>query len=224
MDIGKPLVEYGPVDITELREKMLGQPKEFWEIDRASRVKLAGDRPGNAVYFYNDKPSFISRPTVLEAQSGFVSVLRYANRPLFDEIQKLIDKQIKPKFSNCDVMRVQLAELPPGSEIEPHVDKHILARIHRLHIPIATHEGVKFIIAGQTFFLQEGRLYDLNNVVKHSVENKSNLMRVHLMIDMLPHLVAQARYYDTDASMKSAFEAWLGSQPPRPSAGTRPDE
>ena len=42
MDIGKPLIEYGAVDITELRQKMLGQPKEFWEIDRASRVKLAG--------------------------------------------------------------------------------------------------------------------------------------------------------------------------------------
>lgn len=101
-------------------------------------------------------------------------------------------------------MRVQLAELPPGAVITPHRDIGILSLIHRMHVPLVTHEQVSFIINGQRFFLAEGNLYDLNNAVVHSVENKSDVMRVHLMIDMLPHMVARARYFDTREEMIAA--------------------
>lgn len=224
MDIGKPLVEYGAVEISELRESMLEQSNDFWTIDRASRVKLAGDRPGNAVFFYHDGPPSVRRGTLHEARAGQVSVLRYAGRPLYSEIQELIDNKIKYCFPDCDVMRVQLAELPPGQIIEPHTDVGILNLIHRLHVPIVTHPGVKFIIAGQSFFLEEGKLYDLNNAVEHSVENRSDVMRVHLMIDVLPHSVARARYYDTEEAMASAVDAWIASQQQlRTAASSRPD-
>ncbi|HSB97458.1 MAG TPA: aspartyl/asparaginyl beta-hydroxylase domain-containing protein [Spongiibacteraceae bacterium] len=180
-------------------------PTEFWESDRASRVKLAGDRPGNAVFFYNDEPPCVKRPTHAEATSGFVSVLRYADRPLFAEIQTLIETRIMSCFPGCDVLRVQLAELPPGGIIKPHRDIGILALIHRLHIPIVTHKRVSFTVAGQPFFLTEGTLYDLNNTAIHSVENNSHIMRIHLLVDMMPHSVARARYYDTEESMAAAL-------------------
>jgi hypothetical protein len=204
MDLGKPIVEHGTADIAQLREKMLQQPTAFWEIDRKSRTKLAGDRPGNAVFFYNDLPPCVERLPLIEARSGFVNVLHYVSRPLFAEIQTLIKTKIIPLFPNCDVLRVQLAELPPGQAIKPHYDRGILALIHRLHVPIVSHPQVKFVIAGQSFFLEEGMLYDLNNVVVHSVENNSDVMRIHLMVDMLPHSVARARYHNTEESMMSA--------------------
>jgi len=205
MDLPEPLVKYGPVPITALRQRMLEQPADFWTVDRASRVMLAGDRPGNAVFFYNDMPAATARPVLAEAKSsGVINVLRYADRPLFAEIQALIDDKLRPLFPNCDVMRVQLAELPPGEVIKPHRDLNILSLIHRMHVPIVTHPMVKFIIAGKTFFLAEGELYDLNNAVVHSVENQSTVMRVHLMIDMLPHSVARARYFDDEATMLAA--------------------
>lgn len=210
MDLRKPLVTYHQTNIDELRTKMLQLPDDFWEIDRASRVKLAGNRPGNAVFFYNDLPPGVDRAPLLEAKLGFVSVLRYSDRPLFAEIQSLIEKEIIPVVPNCDVMRVQLAELPPGGVILPHRDVGILAAIHRLHIPIITHKDVSFIIEGERFFLEEGVLYDLNNAVVHSVENKSDVNRFHLLVDMLPHSVAKARYYDDANKMitiTSIFQA-----------------
>ena len=207
MNLGRPLIEYSPTDITELRRQMLQQPASFWLIDRETRVKLAGDRPGNAVFFYNDMPGFVRRSLMNEVKSGFVNVIRSPQRPLFGEIERLIARDVKPHFSNCDVMRIQLAELPPGQIIAPHYDAGILALIHRLHIPLVTHPAVKFIISGKTFYLKEGVLYDLNNVVTHSVENNSDVMRIHILIDMLPHSVARARYHDTEESMLAAIAA-----------------
>jgi hypothetical protein len=207
MDIGEPLNKYGATKISELREKVLLQPGSFWEVDQLNRAALAGDRAGTAVFFYNDMPACVDRGTLQEAKSGYVNVLRYADRPLFAEIQQLVDAEIKPHFAKCDIMRVQLAELPPGGIITPHRDVNILAAVHRLHVPLVTHKGVKFIIAGQNFFLEEGILYDLNNVVLHSVENKSGIMRIHLLVDMIPHSIARAHYHDTEKAMVSAVAA-----------------
>ena len=208
MDLGKPLAEYGTASITDLREKILLQPQSFWESDRANRVSLAGNRPGNAVFFYNDTPMCVQRNAMREAKSGYVNVLRYTDRPLFAEIENLLEVDIKPSFPACDVMRVQIAELPPGDVITPHRDIGILAMIHRLHVPLITHKNVKFIIGRESYFLEEGRLYDLNNVVVHSVRNDSDVMRLHLLVDMLPHSVARARYHDSEDSIIAAVDAW----------------
>lgn len=205
MDLGVPLIRYHKTNISSLREAVLTQSHEYWEIDRASRMKLAGDRPGNAVFLYNDVPDGINRNSLFEAQSGIVNVLRYSDRPLFSEIEQTIDSAIKPVFPHCNILRVQLAELPPGRIIRPHVDLGILAQVHRLHIPLITHPDVQFIVSGKNFFLEEGVLYNLNNTVRHSVVNNSAIMRIHLMVDMMPQNLAKTRYHDSLQSMKEAI-------------------
>ena len=197
MDIGKPLIEYGPVDATDLRTKMLALPPDFWSQDQASRMTVAGDRPGNSVFFYNARPPGIRRMIPAEIPSGWVSVLRYPDRPLFGEVNILIDRYIRPHFPNCDLLWAQLAELPPGGIIPTHSDLSILSRVHRLHIPLVTHEKVLFTIDGGIFHLRPDTLYDLNNVAMHSVVNSSDIMRVHLLVDMMPHSIARVRYFDT---------------------------
>lgn len=206
MDLGTPIEAYGKADITGLREKMLTLPDSFWHCDRYNRASLAANRPGDAVFFFNDIPTCVNRNILRESGSGFVNVLRYAHRPLFDEVTALIERDIAPFFPDCDMMRVQLAELPPGEVIEPHRDVGILTQVHRLHVPLVTHKSVKFIIQRQPFFLEEGRLYDLNNAVMHSVFNNSHVMRVHLLVDMLPHSVARARYHETEEAMIAAVQ------------------
>lgn len=204
MDLGVPLVEYGATDITGLLDAMKAQPADFWLIDRATRVALAGNRPGNAVFFYNDMPTFSKRRPVDQVQTGTLNVLRYGSRPLFKEIDAVIQTQIKQAFPDCEPIRVQLAELPPGQVITPHRDLGILTMIHRLHIPLVTHKDVTFIIDGKRFYLEPGRLYDLNNAVVHSVENKSDVMRVHLLVDMLPKKIAHPAYHDSEDAMRAA--------------------
>ncbi len=216
MDIGVPLIEHGSVDISKLLLAMSRQTTDFWECDRPSRVKLAGDRPGNAVFHYNDQPPCISRICLEEAKTGRISVLRRSDRPLFKEVQEVIETNIAPVYADCDIMRVQLAELPPGQVIALHRDLGILSQIHRLHVPLVTHPGVKFIVGGQSFHLQPAKLYELNNVAVHGVENNSEVMRVHLMVDMAPRSLARMQYYNTEDEMVAAIERfkaeWRGLQ------------
>jgi hypothetical protein len=195
MDIGVSLHELGPVDVRAVQAGLGELGAEFWERDRASRARFAGERPGDAVYFYNDEPSFARKSSFAEASAtGRIQVLRNQSTPLFAEIDAVITGAVLPLFPACDVMRVQLAELPAGATIARHRDGDLLALIHRLHIPLTTNPEVVFTIADAEFRLIEGVLYELNNAVAHAVRNAGPTTRVHLLIDLIPHTVARADY------------------------------
>lgn len=202
MDIGQPLIEYRALDISALRDSMPAPADGFWVRDRDTRTALATDRPGNAVYFYNDNPSFAPRSPLDEvAATGTVSVLRNTSYPLFDIVDALIARHVAPLYPHCDVVQAQLAELPAGAKIRRHRDTDILASLHRLHVPITTNDDVLFTIDGQRFSLAPGVLYELNNVVEHSVHNGGRTMRVHLLVDMMPHALGRALYFDSGKEM-----------------------
>ena len=73
-----------------------------------------------------------------------------------------------------------------NKNIEEHCDFNELVLCHRIHIPIITNDQVIFHIDKIPFFLEEGKVYEINNQKLHSVENNSNFDRVHLIIDILP--------------------------------------
>jgi len=192
---------------------MLALHDSFWELDAESRMRLAAARKGRAVFFYNDVPAEIMRNPLLEVKSGRLSVARYPERPLFSDIQKILDGLVAVCFPSCSVVRVQLAELPPGCKIPPHRDQNVLAIMHRLHVPIVTHHDVIFMIDGDSYHLDAGILYELNNCVPHAVDNNSNVLRVHLLIDMLPHDLARVFYYDKVDEMVADLTTYGIMQP-----------
>ena len=61
-----------------------------------------------------------------------------------------------------------------------------LSLVHRLHVPVTTNKGVVFTIDDEDFYLEPGWLYELNNLLRHSVANNSSESRVHLLVDLLP--------------------------------------
>lgn len=205
MDLGRPFVTHRSVDVSSLSKRLATQPASFWEIDRETRETLARNRPGNSVFFYNDRPGFASRNVLREALTGTVNVLRYSDRLLFEQVDAIIQTHIVPLFPECAPIRVQLAELGPGQVIRPHCDKGILTKIHRLHVPITTHEDVTFMFQGEPFHFEIGHLFELNNVAMHGVENNSDATRIHLLVDMLPKTFARAKYHDTEEAMRSAL-------------------
>jgi hypothetical protein len=213
VDLGVPLKGYGKVNADTLIAGLKSVPDDFWTADRETRAKLAGNRPGSAVYHYNDFPPSLNRAMPApEIRNGTVHVLRYPQRALFDEVTRLIEEEIKPHFPSCDTMRTQLAELPPGAVIEPHMDNGVLTLIHRLHVPLITDPGVVFHIgtgAGrfESFHIEAGRLFDLNNVRPHAVVNNSQVRRVHLLVDLLPESIARTVYHDSEDEMLAAATA-----------------
>jgi hypothetical protein len=86
----------------------------------------------------------------------------------------------------CPKEVVRLLFLPPGGHIRDHFDFHTNFQfgLLRLHIPILTHPDVAFVIDGQRMNWKAGELWygDFSRV--HSVLNNSQIVRIHMVIDV----------------------------------------
>jgi hypothetical protein len=86
----------------------------------------------------------------------------------------------------CPKEVVRILFLPPGGHIKDHFDFHTSFQfgLLRLHIPVVTHPDVEFVIDGQRVSWNEGELWygDFSKV--HSVKNNSQIVRVHMVIDV----------------------------------------
>ena len=86
----------------------------------------------------------------------------------------------------CPKEVVRILFLPPGGHINNHFDFHTNFQfgLLRLHIPILTHPDVAFTIDGQRMNWKAGELWygDFSRV--HSVKNDSQIVRVHMVIDV----------------------------------------
>lgn len=81
-------------------------------------------------------------------------------------------------------VRILLVKLKASSNITPHVDTgYSLTNCKRTHIPIITNSKVTFIVGGETKYLKEGEIWEIDNTKEHSVNNNSNIDRIHLLID-----------------------------------------
>ncbi len=212
MDFDGGLKYHGPVEIADVKKKVKKLSSKAWGLDQGDRKKLAGDRPGNALFVMTDTPHNYSDRTMEGMEAGKIHVFRGGGWNLLHKLSMaLIKDYVLPIYSNCLPMRVQYAQLPPGKDINHHYDVGILTEIHRLHVPIITNKGVEFHVERDKFYLEEGCLYELNNVKSHGVRNLSNHMRTHMMIDMVPLDKADIEYHDSpdDMSNGKTFEAYF---------------
>uniref|UniRef100_M4BDP3 Aspartyl/asparaginy/proline hydroxylase domain-containing protein n=1 Tax=Hyaloperonospora arabidopsidis (strain Emoy2) TaxID=559515 RepID=M4BDP3_HYAAE len=87
------------------------------------------------------------------------------------------------------VVRCILASMPPGAAIPVHHDTGSWVHFtHRMHLPVFTSPDVDFRVGPnddnmQRYELQQGTLYELNNISRHSVKNNWDQHRVHLIFD-----------------------------------------
>lgn len=85
----------------------------------------------------------------------------------------------------CETRRVRLLSLQPGAVIGTHRDalhegSH---EIVRLHVPIVTNAAVSFVVAGQDLVMRPGELWLVDVSQPHSVANRGDASRVHLVLD-----------------------------------------
>ncbi len=117
----------------------------------------------------------------------------FPSSPGMDKYQETGNLRKTPYFKKiledlkCPKEVVRILFLPPGGHIKDHFDFHTNFQfgIVRLHIPILTDPEVAFIIDGQRMSWKAGELWygDFSRV--HSVKNDSQIIRVHIVIDVL---------------------------------------
>lgn len=97
-------------------------------------------------------------------------------------------KEVVGSFQTL-VHRARLMSLLPGTVIKEHRDygaqRYSYERNYmRVHIPIRTHEQVAWRLRGQKVPMAPGDAWYINVCQPHSVENLSNVNRVHLVLDI----------------------------------------
>lgn len=100
--------------------------------------------------------------------------------------------------------RTRLMKLAGGAEVTPHVDINYYWREHmRVHVPITTRPGVRFICGESELNMQAGECWIFDTWRPHRVVNVPDHERVHLVADT----IGGDRFWEI---------AWRGKAPGQP--------
>lgn len=86
---------------------------------------------------------------------------------------------------HCPLLSVRFLNLQAGAIIKPHRD-HELAFENgeaRLHFPVFTNDAVEFFVEEELVRMREGDCWYINANLTHSVANKGDKDRIHLVVD-----------------------------------------
>lgn len=178
MDIGVEQKCLGRADISELRDRVLAQPREAWEeqLSRQQTYEVHSDTESIVMLFCDET-----------WPDGEIY-----REPGWDRLQDiampLIDSIIETYYAPGGiVLRAMAAKLKAQGRIRPHRDTlQSFHDGHRIHIPLTSSESVRFTIGGKPFAFEPGNVYELNNQMVHSVVNLGDEDRITFIFDYVP--------------------------------------
>lgn len=180
MDIGTPIKELGPVEMSGLAHAVMALGQDAWLAEDLRQKKF------NEVHY--------------DTQSVILIFCDHDNWPNIDVVKGagwdwLADKAIplmhqiiaKHYVKGGTIIRAVAAKLKAGAHIDSHTDQHVsFHHGHRIHIPIATNNQVRFMIEGRPYKLKVGEAYEINNQKRHGVMNRGSEDRIHFIFDYVP--------------------------------------
>jgi hypothetical protein len=95
-------------------------------------------------------------------------------------------KEVLSQF-HCPQLAVRLLKLDAGALIKEHRDYELYFEKGeaRLHIPVITHDEVYMYLDKERVHPREGECWYMNFNLPHSIENKSTVNRIHLVLDVV---------------------------------------
>ena len=177
MDIDVSLRELGPVDSGPLIDTVLAMNEDDWAAQQYRQ---------NAYSVHEHTESL-----VMIFCQGWPE-LQVTKEPAWDALKDtavpLMASIIENFYpSGGTIIRAMAAKLKSGGVISPHRDSHeSFCHSHRIHIPITTNPGVRFMINGRPYRFKVGEAYEINNQKNHSVMNSGSEDRVTFIFDYLP--------------------------------------
>jgi hypothetical protein len=177
MNIEGSLRELGPVDSNALIEVVLSQGENAWQANqyRQQEYEVHTQTESLVMVFCDGWPEMeVTRESAWDG-------LKESAVPL---MRHIIDNFYPPGGT---IIRAMAAKLKAGGIISPHRDTHPSFRhSHRIHIPVTTNPGVRFMINGRPHRFKIGNAYEINNQMNHSVMNSGTKDRITFIFDYLP--------------------------------------
>lgn len=178
----KPLEILGPINVAPLQRKLAGTPPHMWELHTFRQDKTTSQKDTQSIILCW---SGFASGGEESRSTAFQTDLWTPQYGFFQEELDLVFAHIK-QYRKGGVLRALLARLKPGGYIHTHQDiDPTFDRSHRLHLPIVTDYSVQFVVDGEGYLLEEGWLFEFDNLRDHSVLNNGPLSRVHLVVDVL---------------------------------------
>jgi len=198
--------QFHQVDISGIQGHISDFEDEDWEASGQLFRAATNGRPGRSVLLLTDLDPKSVEFWKENTSRGEYHVYRGpCPEKLFEDTLVLVKEQVLPLYPETEIARLQYAKLPSKARIPEHIDQAQLQFLHRLHIPIFTSDKVDFTISEKTYHLEEGRIYEINNILPHSVENHSAYDRTHLIIDLLPMKTGSVVVHPDYQSMRAAI-------------------
>lgn len=107
------------------------------------------------------------------------------------ELKNLLLPFVQPYINPTELLLyLDISYIPPGKRTKAHIDyaaMHQFAR--RLHIPIITNNSSRFVMLDgdniKNFYMEVGKVYEVNNQVIHLAANLGTEPRWHMIIDII---------------------------------------
>lgn len=170
---------YKNFNVSEIQNRLLGYNKE-WDINTLRQEIFTMHSATKSYHFVQTSNFRYGDP--------FLPKFTYTDEKMWDLIYPII-KDVE-EFVGGKVGKTLFILLPKGKEVEPHADGgDYLDVVRRFHIPIFTNPDVNFKINEETINMKVGECWEINNNHEHSVYNKGETDRVHLLFDIMPNWV-----------------------------------
>lgn len=163
------------INTANILQNMQQLPEEAWCQSDRERTYQVHERTQSLLLIHDSDFRHVN-PTYQPLYHQFKAALK----PIIDSISAYYPH-------DGYVIRVLLARLPPGAQIDVHSDNLFsLLNCHRIHIPIETNPAVVFCVGGERKNLMAGEMWEINNATVHWVRNEGDRHRVHLIVDWVP--------------------------------------
>jgi hypothetical protein len=165
----------GRVDASPIVAKTQSLTEGDWAANawRQTRFDAHADTQTIELIFDTDFRHNNPTPRDMYFQLGFDAILE----PLIDTINDFYTGE-------GYIVRALLVRLKGQGVIPTHVDSgYSLMHCRRIHMAVVSTDQVEFTVGNEQRVMKEGELWEINNAREHSVVNRSDQGRVHLIID-----------------------------------------
>lgn len=152
---------------------------EEWKLDTSRQDKLAT---------HKDTEMFQLRFTDYRWQIGHGDISRDVNSLKSDEAKSIMSNIYLhlEELYDAKVIRCEIVKMHKHSSIRTHIDSgEFLYLGRRIHVPLITNKDIIFTVFDHPINMEVGKWYDINNALPHSVNNPTDVDRVHIIVDLM---------------------------------------
>lgn len=190
------------VDIQALAARVSTFSEEEWQADSHRQQTYAPHKQTHTIPLIFDddlRHEYATHYPLMSQLSDLLAPVQTAITQYFSSNARR--RTLARRFGEPYFQRLILVRLASAGVISPHQDHgYSLARCHRIHLPLVSHDKVHFQVGDSERCLLPGELWEINNRRIHGVRNLGTTPRIHLIAD---YVIPGEKIFEPDAVLQA---------------------